>query len=49
MATNVSAKIMGEIQKDKELKELFTDAYELMHESKSIMDSNDHTGQVYYV
>lgn len=49
MATNISAKIMGEIQKDKELKELFTDAYELMHESKSIMDANDHTGQVYYV
>ena len=48
-ATYISSKVFNEIEKDKKLKELFIDAYELMHESLSRQDSNDHSENVYYV
>lgn len=48
-ATYISSKVFNEIEKDKKLKELFIDAYELMHESLSRQDYNDHSGQVYSI
>lgn len=48
-ATYISSKVFNEIEKDKKLKELFIDAYELMHESLSRQDSNDHSENVYSV
>lgn len=46
-ATYISSKVFNEIEKDKKLKELFIDAYTLMHESLSRQDSNDHSENVY--
>ena len=48
-ATYISSKVFNEIEKDNKLKELFIDAYELMHESLSRKDSNDHSENVYSV
>ena len=48
-ATYISSKVFNEIEKDKKLKELFIDAYELMHESLSRQDSNDHSENIYSV
>ena len=48
-ATYISSKVFNEIEKDKKLKELFIDAYELMHESLSRQDSNDHSEKVYSI
>ena len=48
-ATYISSKVFNEIEKDKKLKELFIDAYELMHESLSRQDANDHSENIYSV
>ena len=48
-ATYISSKVFNEIEKDKKLKELFINAYELMHESLSRQDSNDHSENVYSI
>ena len=48
-ATYISSKVFNEIQKDKKLKELFIDAYELMHESLAIQDANDHSENMYSI
>ena len=48
-ATYISSKVFNEIEKDKKLKKLFIDAYELMHESLSRQDSNDHSENVYSI
>ena len=46
-ATYISSKVFNEIEKDSKLKELFIDAYELMHESLSRRDANDHSENIY--
>lgn len=46
-ATYISSKVFNEIEKDTKLKELFIDAYELMHESLARQDANDHSTTVY--
>lgn len=48
-ATYISSKVFKEIEKDDKLKELFVDAYELMHESLSRQDANDHSENIYSV
>lgn len=48
-ATYISSKVFNEIEKDKKLKELFIDAYELMRESLSMNDANDHSENIYAI